>query len=50
MTCVLGTDDASLAALLIASLAGDEKAYAAFLRQAARLVRAYVRRRTMQVA
>lgn len=48
MTCVLGTDDASLAALLIASLAGDEKAYAAFLRQAARLVRAYVRRRTMQ--
>ena len=31
MTCVLGTDDASLAALLIASLAGDETITAAVL-------------------
>jgi len=46
MTCVLGKDSASLATLLIASLAGDEKAYASFLRQVAELVRAYVRRRT----
>jgi RNA polymerase sigma-70 factor (ECF subfamily) len=47
MTCVLGKDDASLATLLTASLAGDEKAYAVFLRQVAGLVRVYVRRRTM---
>jgi len=45
MACVLGKDDASLATLLTASLAGDEKAYAAFLRQVAGLVRAYARRR-----
>jgi len=48
MTRVLGKDDAALAALLNASLAGDEKAYAAFLNHAAALVRAYVRRRIVQ--
>lgn len=38
-------DEAELARLFRAALAGDEKAYAAFLRGAAALVRAYVRRR-----
>ena len=38
-------DEAELARLLRASLAGDEKAYAAFLAGAAQLVRAFARRR-----
>lgn len=38
-------DEAELARLLRAALSGDEKAYAAFLRKAAALVRAYARRR-----
>lgn len=38
-------DEAELARLLRAALAGDEKAYAAFLRGAAALVRAFARRR-----
>jgi RNA polymerase sigma-70 factor (ECF subfamily) len=40
-----GMDEAELARLLRASLAGDEKAYAAFLARVAQLVRAFVRRR-----
>src|ERR1700754_3409430 len=48
MTRVLGKDGSNLATLLTASLAGDETAYAAFLRQAAQMIRAYVRRRTAQ--
>ncbi|MGE0282906.1 MAG: sigma-70 family RNA polymerase sigma factor [Rhizobiaceae bacterium] len=43
-----GKDNAELATLLNASLAGDEKAYAAFLRNGAALIRGYVRRRTAQ--
>jgi RNA polymerase sigma-70 factor (ECF subfamily) len=39
-------DEAELARLLRASLAGDEKGYAAFLGAAARLVRAFARGRT----
>lgn len=45
---VHGKDNAELATLLNASLAGDDKAYAAFLRKAAALLRGYVRRRTTQ--
>ena len=41
-------DEAELARLLRAALAGDEKAYAAFLHAAAGLVRAFARRRTGQ--
>ena len=48
MIRVQGKEDAELAALLTAALAGDEKAYAAFLRRAAALVRAFARRRTSQ--
>lgn len=48
MTRVQGRDDAELANLLTAALAGDEKAYAEFLRKAAALVRAFARRRTQQ--
>ena len=40
--------EAKLAGLLRAALAGDEKAYAAFLTSAAALVRAFVRRRVGQ--
>lgn len=40
-----GADEAGLARLLRAALDGDEKAYAAFLEGAARLVRAFARRR-----
>lgn len=43
-----GKEDADLAMLLRAALAGDEKAYAEFLRRAAILVRAAVRRRAGQ--
>ena len=39
-----GRDD-ELVRLLLAALAGDEKAYAAFLREAAALVRGFARRR-----
>ena len=46
MTGVHGQDEAAMAALLRASLAGDEQAYADFLRRAATLVRAFVRHRT----
>ena len=38
-------DEAELARLLRAAIAGDEKAYAAFLARAAALVRAFARRR-----
>ena len=38
-------DEAELARLLRAALAGDEKAYSAFLAKAAALVRAFARRR-----
>src|SRR5262252_6146695 len=40
-----GTDEVELTGLLRAALAGDEKAYATFLTDAARLVRAFARRR-----
>lgn len=43
-----GSYDAELARLLKAALAGDDRAYAAFLRRAAGLVRGFVRRRTAQ--
>ena len=46
MTGVQGQDEAVMAALLKASLAGDEQAYTDFLRRAAALVRAFVRHRT----
>jgi RNA polymerase sigma-70 factor (ECF subfamily) len=48
MICVHGKEDAELAGLLTAAIAGDEKAYAAFLRRAAALVRAFAQRRTAQ--
>ena len=48
MIRVQGKEDAELAALLTAALTGDEKAYAAFLRRAAALVRAFARRRIGQ--
>lgn len=48
MTRVHGRDEAQLAPLLSAALAGDEKAYAVFLTRAAALIRAFVRRRTQQ--
>jgi RNA polymerase sigma-70 factor (ECF subfamily) len=41
-------DEAELARLFRVALAGDEKAYAAFLRAAAALVRAHVRRKAPQ--
>lgn len=40
-----GRDEAELAGLLRAAIAGDEKAYAVFLARAAALVRGFVRRR-----
>jgi RNA polymerase sigma-70 factor, ECF subfamily len=40
-----GRDEAELARLLKAAIAGDEKAYVAFLARAAALVRAFARRR-----
>lgn len=43
-----GNEEAELARLLRAALAGDEKAYSAFLGKAAILVRAFVRRRAAQ--
>jgi RNA polymerase sigma-70 factor (ECF subfamily) len=42
---VSGRDEAELAGLLRAAIAGDEKAYAVFLARAAALVRGFVRRR-----
>ncbi len=41
-----GRDEAELAGLLSAAIAGDEKAYAGFLVRVAALVRGFVRRRT----
>lgn len=41
-----GKDEAELSRLMQVALAGDEKAYADFLHQAAALVRSFVRRRT----
>lgn len=43
-----GNEEAELARLLRAALAGDEKAYSTFLGKAAILVRAFVRRRAAQ--
>ena len=43
-----GTEDAELAGLLRAALAGDERAYQAFLRRVAGLVRGFARRRITQ--
>ena len=43
-----GTDEAELARLMRAALAGDEQAYVGFLRNAAGLVRAFAQRRTGQ--
>lgn len=43
-----GNEEAELARLLRAALAGDEKAYSTFLGKAAVLVRAFVRRRAAQ--
>jgi len=43
-----GTEEAELARLLKAALAGDEKAYAQFLAKAAGLVRGFARRRITQ--
>ncbi len=43
-----GKDEAGLAGLLRAAIAGDEKAYAVFLARAAALVRGFVRRRMTQ--
>lgn len=42
---MIGKDEAELAGLLRAAIAGDEKAYADFLQRAAALVRGFVRRR-----
>lgn len=43
-----GSNEAELAGMLGAAIAGDEKAYADFLARIATLVRGFVRRRTMQ--
>lgn len=43
-----GKDEAGLAGLLRAAIAGDEKAYAVFLARVAALVRGFVRRRMTQ--
>jgi RNA polymerase sigma-70 factor (ECF subfamily) len=43
-----GMDEAELARLMRAALAGDDRAYAGFLHAAAGLVRAFARRRTGQ--
>jgi RNA polymerase sigma-70 factor (ECF subfamily) len=45
---VEGKEEAELARLFKAALAGDEKAYAEFLRRAAALVRGFARRRIAQ--
>jgi RNA polymerase sigma-70 factor (ECF subfamily) len=45
---VSGRDEAELAVLLNAAIAGDEKAYADFLARVAALVRGFVRRRMAQ--
>ena len=45
MEPVIGKDEAELAGLLRAAIAGDEKAYADFLQRAAGLVRGFARRR-----
>lgn len=50
MTCVTARDQADLAMLLRAALAGDENAYGRFLARAASLVRGFARRRIGQGA
>jgi RNA polymerase sigma-70 factor (ECF subfamily) len=45
---VTGKDEAELAGLLRAAIAGDERAYAVFLERTAPLVRGFVRRRIVQ--
>jgi RNA polymerase sigma-70 factor (ECF subfamily) len=45
---VSGKDEAELAGLLRAAIAGDEKAYTVFLARTAALVRGFVRRRVIQ--
>jgi RNA polymerase sigma-70 factor (ECF subfamily) len=42
---LVGSEDVELAALLLAAIAGDERAYAEFLRQASCLVRGFAKRK-----
>ncbi|TIX80485.1 MAG: RNA polymerase subunit sigma, partial [Mesorhizobium sp.] len=43
-----GNDEAELSRLMRAAIAGDEKAYADFLRRTAALVRGFIRRKIVQ--